>query len=364
MVYTSDLIQIMLALAVGIYYLCIFFIWGSVLTRFCKIQLEKCFSHALIIGYLAYYLLFECVALPMKIYGCSVTRLSQVWLGIIVVLTLAAILLNGQYIGRLFAVWRKEFPVKRKYIGIFGGLTLLIFLIIITVTPVTMGVQDDSYYIANVMTSLVTDSIQQYDYATGALLSGYDLAYFIPMYPIHGAVICRLTSLHPMVENKWCSVFLVLLISNLIYRELSLRVCRGDERKSLQLFALMMFFRFNYVLWGKAASTFFFFRISEGKGILANLILPALILFFWEAMEKEIRFGWLTVELVILGAFSISMSSMFLVSVSLGCLMLAGLAGKKDLRLLIPYTACALPCVGLVVVYEMMIRGIITIPIL
>lgn len=362
MTYTSDTMQMVLAIAVTLYYLGIFFIWGTNITRICNVKQENRLSHTMIAGFLLYYLAFECVALPMKIQGASVTALSRIWFVIVGILTLLSILIHGRYMVKMLLEWGETLRGRGKYVGMFWGLTLLLFLIMVSITPVTMGVQDDSYYLADVMTSISTDSIQQYDYATGALRGGYDLMYFIPMYPMHSAVIYKLTSLHPLVENKWCSVFGVLLISNLIYAQLSLKVCKGNEKKSMQLLALMMFFRFNYVLWGKAASTFFFYRISEGKGILANVILPALILFFWEAMEKEKRFGWLAVELVILSAFSISMSSMFLVSVSLGCLMVAGFAVKRKLRLVLPYAACTAPCVALVVVYEALVRGIITIP--
>lgn len=362
MTYTSDTMQMILAIAVTLYYLCIFFIWGMNITRICKVRQETRPAHALITGFLLYYLIFECVALPMKIRGFSVTVLSRVWLVIVVVVTLLSILLHGQYMAGMLVDLKKSLRKRGRYVGVFWALTILIFLMIVTVTPVNMGVQDDSYYMADGMTSIATDTIQQYDYSTGALRSSYDLMYFIPMYPLHGAVVYKLTSLHPVIENKWCAVFMVLFISNLIYVQLSLKVCRGDEKRSMQLLALTTFFRFNYVLWGKAASTFFFYRISEGKGILANVILPVLLLFFWEAMEKEKRFGWLTVELVILSAFSISMSSMFLVSVSLGCLMIAGFAVKRELRLVLPYVAYTVPCVGLVIVYEALAQGIITIP--
>ncbi len=364
MTYTSDIVQMILAIAVILYYLFIFFVWGTNLTRICKVKQENKIAHTLIAGFLLYYLVFECVALPMKIRGVSVTSLSWIWLAVVGVLTLLSIFIHRRYMIKMLAEWGKFFEDRVKYIGTFWGMTLLLFMLMVTVTPVTMGVQDDSYYIADVTTSIVTDTIQQYDYSLGSLQSSFYPMYFIPMYPMHGAVIYKLTLLHPIIENKWCCVFIALLLSNLIYAQLSLKVCKGNEKKSTQLLVLLMFFRFNYILWGKAASTFFFFRISEGKGILANIILPALLLFFWEAMEKEKRFGWLVVELVILSAFSISMSSMFLVSVSLGCLMVSGFAVKRDFKLVLPYAACTVPCIGLVIVYEALIRGIIALPIM
>lgn len=358
------MIQIVLAIVVTILYLIIFLIWGTNITRLCGTEKKIEIVHALLFGYFMYYLAFECVAIAMKILGLSVTFLTQVWIIVVTIVTIFSALANSRFMIQSVKQWMEEFSKKKGYYLVFSVLTIFIFVLIVSITPVTMGVQDDSYYIADVMTSIFTDTIQQYDFATGVQLSSYDLSYFIPMYPMHGAVVYKLTSLHPVVENKWCSAFVVLLLSNLVYWNLSRKVYRNNEKRAMQLLGLMMFFRFNYVLWGKAAATFFFYRISEGKGILANLILPALILFFWEAMEKERRFGWLPVELVILAAFSISMSSMFLVSVSLGCLMVAGFVTKRQAKLLIPYSVCTFSCICMVAVYEALVRGIITVPIL
>lgn len=363
MVFTDEKMQIVLAAVYFIYQICAFFILGSNLTKWMPLKRDNSVPITIICGYFVYYTFFECLALPMKIMGRALSELALSWLIVICCILVISIITNRTFLKSSLGSLKQELWNEKRSFFAFMVLIVVNFIMMLSLTPETMGVQDDSYYIADAVTSLFTDAIQQYHYATGELLSQYNMAYFIPMYPIHGAVIGRLLHLHPVIENKWSSVLVVLVLSELVYYLLAQKLYKGERKKSLQLLYLMTFFHINYVLWGKASGTFFYYRISEGKGILSNLILPALIMYFWEAIELGKKANWCALEFVILGGISICMSSSFLLPVALAGLMVGVIVKEKSIKRVISFLMLQFTCLCVLIVYELLVRGIIFIPI-
>ncbi|MCI8375964.1 MAG: hypothetical protein HFI29_11105 [Lachnospiraceae bacterium] len=361
MVFTDAKTQMILAILYFAYQIFAFFILGSNVTRFCSARRIQSIATALIIGYFIYYTLFECVALPMKIRGNSLYELAVTWSVVVGGVLIISVLLNEDYLKDSFRLLKQGVCSDKRFFGAFAVLILINFVLMVSLTAETMGVQDDSYYIADATTSLFTNTIQQYDYYSGQRITQHAAMYFIPMYPVHGAVVGKLLHLHPIIENKWCSVLSVLILSQLSYYLLAQKLLKGKKKKSLQLLYLMTFFHINYVLWGKASGTFFYYRLSEGKGILSNLIIPALILFFWEANESREKARWCALESVILGSVSICMSSLFLLPVAYAGLMAGAALKEKSLKKSPIFLMLLTPSLCALVVYQMMLRGMIVI---
>lgn len=363
MVFTDEKTQIILAVIYFIYQICTFFILGSNLTKWIPLKRDNSVPITMVVGYFIYYTLFECFALPMKIMGKSLSELTLVWFVVIGCILIITIIANRSFLINALDSFRQGISEKKRIFFAFMVLILVNFIVMLSLTPESMGVQDDSYYIADVVTSLSTDTIQQYHYATGEILSQYILDYFIPMYAIHGAVIGKLLHLHPIIENKWNSVLVVLMLSEFVYYLLAQKLYRGEQKRSLQLLYLMAFFHINYVLWGKASGTFFYYRLSEGKGILSNLVLPALILCFWEAIESEGKAKWCALEFVVLGGMSICMSSVFLIPVALVGLMMGAILKEKSLKRTVFFMKLLFPCLCVLIVYELLARGMLSVPV-
>ena len=363
MVFTSDLIQLILAIIYFIYEMLAFFVLGSNITRFWPERNTRTTLLTIIVGYFIYYVLFECLALPLKIIGTSLGFLAFSWMIIIFILLGLSICFNRKYLKELLYQLFNGINRNKKIFYCISGLTILIFIMILSITPVTMGVQDDSYYIADVMTSLFTNTIQKYDYIKGTMLNNYEQSYFIPMYPIHGAVVGWLIHLHPIIENKWCNVLIVLIMTNLVYYLLALKIFKSNKKKSFYLLVLMTFFNLNYNLWGNSAGTFFFYRISEGKGILSNLVLPAILLFYWEASRIKKTAAWKALKIIVCGGISICMSSVFVMPTLLAGLFGASFIITREKLYVLRFLEVLAPCMIVFAFYVLLENGIIIIPI-
>lgn len=359
----NNTVQLALAFGAVIYYFLAFFLFGVCITRHLK---DKLFSVSLtlVVGMLMYFLLFETMALPMKIKGQPLHVLGNAWFSTAAVLMVLSLVLNGKFLWRTGKSWWKR---KRKEKGFLIGFVLLIlvqYVLILSLSPVYMGVRDDYYYIGDVTTSVYKDSIQQYCHYNGRKLERFDPSYFIPMYPMHSAALCKLTGLHPIIENKWASLFVMLVLCNMVYYLLGRMVYSRDWKKLLILLAVIAAIFFQLQSNGLTVGIFYYYRLSEGKGVLGNLILPGIILFFARIVkDSDSYWNWVLLLLAVMSGYTIAMSSMFLIPVSLGCLFLAFLVGKRTGRYLIHMGICVIPCIVVLVVYQLSLKGVIPLPI-
>lgn len=352
--------QIILAVGVTIIYFFCFFLMGLPYMY----ALEKNnFSIPLttIIGMLTYFLIFEAIALPMKIFGIPLHILAFTWLVILIILGVGLFVHYYAYIRRGFKCWTGAKRDDRHFLFWLIVLIGIQLFIILINTPVYMGVRDDSYYIADITTSLYKDSIQQYDHISGQKMAHFNRSYFLPMYPMQSAVICYLTGLHPIIENKWCSLLVMLVISNMVYYEMAKQVFPNKDKKRIFLLLFFCFvINYNIQSYGVTTGIFYFYRLSEGKGILGNILLPGLVYFFSRIVKDDDNIvNWIMMFILIVSSFSIAMSSMFLVPVSLTGLFGSFLFVKRKWKTCLPIGICMLPCIGVLIFYVLMTKGYI-----
>ena len=182
------------------------------------------------------------------------------------------------------------------------------------------------------------------------------------MYPVHSATICRLIGVHPIIENKWCSLLVMLGICNIIYYQMAKMVFSDRDKRKI-FFTLFFCFIINYNIqsYGVTTGIFYFYRLSEGKGILGNILLPCLVYFFARIVkDSENKLNWLIMFVLILSCFCFAMSAMFLVPVSLTGLFGSFLLVKKQWKMCIPIGICMLPCIAVLIFYVLMTKGYIS----
>lgn len=353
--------QIVLAVAVIIIYFLMFFLMG--IPYMYRMRKEE-FSISLImlIGMCTYFLVFEIIALPMKIFGMPLHVLSYTWLAVLIMVGIEVLACYHSYIQESVKNWKRDRWNERYFWILVAALICIQLVLILINTPVYMGVRDDSYYIADVCTSVYKDSIQQYNYATGQKMDYFNGNYFLPMYPVHSAAICYLIDLHPIIENKWCSLLVMLVVCNIIYYQMAKMVFPNRDKRKIFLTHFFCFvINYNLQSYGVTTGIFYFYRLSEGKGILGNILLPCLVYFFARIVrDGKNKINWLMMFILILSSFSFAMSAMFLVPVSLTGLFGSFLLVKKQWKACIPIGICMLPCIGILLFYILMTKGYIS----
>ena len=352
----EDVMQLLLAGGVAVFYFLMFFLIGIFYMR--GLKKEK-FSVSLVIiaGIFTFFSFFEMLALPMKILGLPLHKLSYTWLGCLMVIGVFSFIYNYSYAKSNIKSWITE-KKNEKRIWFFMAILLGVqFFLILRNTAVYMGVRDDYYYIGDICTSIFKDSIQQYSHYTGQKMGGFDNSHFLSMYPMQSAAVCQITGLHPIIENKWSFLLVILAGSNMVYYQLAQIVFPDqDKKKIIGVLVMCTIISYNLQSYGVTTGIFYFYRLSEGKGILANLILPCMVYYFARIIRDcNNKVNWLMMFVLICSSYSIAMSAVFLVPVSLAGMFVGFLMVKKQWKYCLPVGVCFIPCV-IVMCLQFMIR--------
>lgn len=335
-------------------FLGIFFLVGSLVT--CRFQKEE-FSviYTTLIGFFLYFLLFQCIALPMKLLLQPLSLLSVTWLAVLTSVVLISLVVNRKS-------WRKALR-HRKTSGFRAAAVILTVGILIQIIFIINNIQygsiaDASYYIGDTARSVATNTIEQYDQYTGLKRSSLSAIYVLLTYTAHNSVISYSTGIHALVIWRELMGSLVIVLSNLVVYQIARSVLKKNERLSLIAwgfwFAVMFF---TYSIY--SPSGFLFYRAFEGKTILAVVIIPMMILQMIRSIYSrfENRHFWEAV-IVDLGAIPFCMSSMMLLPVVLTIFYIPSMIAFRKKKALWQYLILTGICLAELICYLLFSKGI------
>jgi hypothetical protein len=336
--------------AVILLYFFFYYAVGSILLHLFP-RTEFSVPQTLILGFFLYFFLFSVVALPMKLLLQPLSRLSAVWAAILAVIVIAFLILERKQWKKHLAQWSAAFAGKQMYITLALFALILIQVVWFNLNDETYAIWDQSYYLGDTATSLYTNTISQYNPYTGRILEYLNPEYLLETYQNHGAVMCQLSGLHPMVENLTVMASVVIILYQLIFFEIGRTLFHGNRGKSVLFTAFVFLLNiFSYNLY--TAAEFLIIRPSEGKTILAVLIIPAIFCFFLKTVQQPAqRVWWYSSFVIILGSFGLNMSSVFMIPFEITAFYLPLAWKKKQLSIVIRYLLLLLPCILVAAAY-------------
>ncbi|MCD7764437.1 MAG: DUF6077 domain-containing protein [Lachnospiraceae bacterium] len=331
-------------------YLCFYYMFGSLAAKRIP-AISGSRPLKIIIGFFCYFFLFSVITIPLKVTLQPLSTLSRIWAGVLLLLTALSLFFFRKGRKQKLSSGREVFRGKQKTVFFLFLLLVLTQLIIVNLNRETYALWDQSYYIGDSATSLYTDTISQYDPYTGRILEKLDPEYLLETYQNHTAVMCQIFGLHPLVENRTVMASIVIILYNLIAWELGLVLFHGNRAKSLLMngfLTLLNFFSFNLY----TAAEFLLLRPSEGKTILAVLIIPSLLLFFLKTISEYLpRSWWACSFLVILGSFGLNMSAIYMIPFEISAFYLPLFIREKKLSIFRRLLILLLPCILMAAAY-------------
>ena len=313
-------------------------------------------------GFFLYYGLFTLFAIPLTYRWRPLSHLSHYWCGAVAVIMIISLIFCHR-------VWKEDFLYLRDFCLknklFLAGLGLLLAIQLLLVLYSYQFTLDAAYYVANVTTSLQTDSLNIYDPYTGDWQDHFEMRYFFATYPLQDAVVCFLTGIPALVQTKGIMASMVLILTNLLYLFIGRELLGGEDKNKLlgfMFFAGLINFFFISIY---TSSNFLLTRTYEGKSILGNIILPA-IFYIYIRIRKEDENPLCRIVLFVIcfGSTVISNSANMLVPATLAVLFLPYIAEKllekkykRALVNLITLLLCMLPGLVLMLVYVAYVKG-------
>ena len=205
---------------------------------------------------------------------------------------------------------------------------------------------DDAFYVASATTAVATDSIFQYDPYTGIYLDIYPVRYALSPLPIYISVLSKLILIHPAIVAHTILPAVLIPFSYIILALLGKRLF--SDRSSAVLLFLMFICFLN--IFGNISvytnSTFLLFRIWQGKAMLANIILPAILYYSLRTMPEKTNIGnWVMLFACALAACLVSSMGIILAPIMIVCLGFLFACNKRDIHTLIYSLVCCTPCI-------------------
>lgn len=306
----------------------------------------------LVFGFLIYFFGFEIFALPLMLMKQPLNVLSVLWTVTVICLTLFSCVKFSRY-------WKKIWHGRRhvRYSFSFFLMFLLILAQCIFVVFWTDNSADAAYYVANVSANVATNTINIYEPFTGELQDAFYLRYLFGLYPVHNSVVCQVTGIHPLLLTKTVMSVFTVVFSYLLYAEIGKKLFPEKPENIWRMICFLSLIQFFFHTTYSNAS-FLLTRGYEGKAILANIIVPAVLylgLCLYENTND--RVVWSMLFLAAVAGVNISMSGMSIIPVAESAVILPVIICHKKWRKLINYGICLVPSVVILVVYIMGSRG-------
>lgn len=325
-------------------YLFLYFSAGMLLIRLVPDR-EYSIPRTLILGFFLLHFLFFIITIPLKITLQPLSLLSGIWAAVLLLIVLAFFITCRKQWSSILSCIKNAFTGKAKYSTILFLILVAVQIVLINSNDETYAIWDQSYYLGDSVTSWYTNTISQYNPYTGRILDKLNTEYLLETYQNHTSVMCQLLNIHPMVENLTIMGSIVVILYNLIALEIGKYFFHGNrERSILLVFFLTLLNFFSYNLY--TAAEFLFIRPSEGKTILAVLILPALLYCFMKITEDyACTTWWIYSFLIILGSFGLNMSSIFMIPFEISAFYIPYAIHKKKFSIFLRYILLLLPCI-------------------
>ncbi|MDE7267527.1 MAG: hypothetical protein K2N89_08690 [Lachnospiraceae bacterium] len=309
-------------------------------------------------GWFVSFFTFELTAVPFILLEKSFTAFVITYTLLVTVLFVCSVWASRS----VWADYKKNIcAVKSQPLLVKAG-WLVAFLLI--GAQVFMAVRyeyydgDDAYYIATSVLTNTFDTMYLRDAYTGYIYP-LDARHALAPTPIYQAWLSRLSGIHPTIvahsvlSAVWL-VFMYCIYGQIGNRLLPISKKEGRAKSNFRpvfLILIALWFAFgNISLY--TAETFAMTRTWQGKGMMAGMVLPALVLCLISLSRDKVRPGiWMLYECVLVSAvFATSISFMLIPTIVGVAAVIIGIK-KKSVREAAKIFVCCVPCLLLSVCY-------------
>lgn len=315
---------------------------------------------ALVLGFFAYYALFQILYLPCMVWKIRLSVLGTVWLAFCLVMGIFSPVFCRDLWGKAFLAACRRKRRRKGEILLAGAVLCLIGFQIYYMVRYGYNGYDTQYYIGAVNTSVYTDTMFVYNAVTGMKEQELPLRYALSGFYMNAAVFCRFFHAMPVLYMRYVTGILCSLLANSILYEIGRlffeknRV-RGGCWMVIWGVGLNFLFRSMYT-----TSEFLMLRSYEAKAFCANVVLPGIFLAcMWIWKKADHRKWWVYLGLMTFSADTISMSAIVTAPAMVGALLLGKVLASKGSRRIGSALLCLLPCILYLGAYLLTMKGIL-----
>lgn len=327
-----------------------FYAWSFFAQKTINISFQG-MAERIVFGFLTYFIFFQIIALPIVLLKQSLTLLTWIWLGIMIVTVLFAAVNRKVIIGCFY-----------ENMKILKNVTMIVMILVVCATVFFAALQsyngwDTGMYIGGMNQSLSTDTFYFYNGNIGVRQENLNLRYALSMFYVHFTVLCRVFHIEARIMMFYCARALCVMLSSMIVYLFGKKLFLQEMEKAVWMVLVWMVF--NWFATALHTSAYFLFvRGYEAKGYCANVILPLLLYGIYSILQKDIKENWKKVALVAFASVPISMSSLAIVPMAIGIMgLVLMIKEKRVLSVINKCFLCVLPNLCYLFIYVLYDKG-------
>ncbi|MBE5866194.1 MAG: hypothetical protein E7292_08285 [Lachnospiraceae bacterium] len=291
---------------------------------------------------------FLVICVPMILLRQSFSLVSTLFHGYQGVLLLAAIVLGIYKKCRRVGIQKKEIGKKTGMATKIWWVVFWLLLILQWVLTIFLAYEegDDAFYFATATITEQSDTMYLLLPYTG-YATGLDARHGLAPFPVWIAYLAKVSEIPALVVAQVILPLALLGMSYGIYYLMAKHLCTEKE-ETVPLFMVLteiLFLFGGYSLF--TAENFMLVRASQGKAVIAGIILPFLMYLLMRLMrnmQKQERSGiafWILFATTMAAACLCSTQGTILSCVLIGIAGLCVAVSYKKIRLLIPLVLCS-----------------------
>lgn len=242
-----------------------------------------------VFGSIALWGLFQLIAVPMIWTRQTLTLVSMLWLGLLILAFFAGIIFlykkkNVRFSTKGVSAWLSGLRTAEPsaVIWLLAAAALILFQCWTYIFRQHIDF-DDSRFVVTAVDAYFSDTMLQIHPATGELMTGFygELSKDLTSpWMIYMAMLARFTRLHPAVIAHTLYPPVLLLVSYAVYWLIAGELFPKDRTSRSMFLAFAAFIQMFFAGTTKTHSVFTLIRIWQGKACVACIIIPLLFLLF------------------------------------------------------------------------------------
>lgn len=348
--------QILQWLVLGLLVTIVPFLLGTIPVKYMN-RFQRTPAMMYLCGWFVSFSVFELVSVPFILLERSFMEVVVIYSLVIMILLVVSVWNGYKVIAQLWSwkSWWKD-VAKMSWWTRLGWFVVAILLVIQLIHAVVFEYYDgdDSYYVAQAVMTKTFNTMYLRDNYTGYIYP-LDIRHALSPTPVYIAWMSKVSGIHPTVIAHSVLSVAWLVLMYCIYEQIGKRLL-AKNKDWLPLFLIFIevwFLYGNISLY--TSETFAMTRTWQGKGLMAGVIFPALLLSLIYLADQKTRFGnWLLFLTVILSAvFATSIAFMLIPTIVGLSAVLIGWQKRSAKTVLLMGAGC-LPCILLGFCYLML----------
>lgn len=331
--------NIIIVCSVLLFQLLSFFSFGLLLFKLIKIT-PTSITITLFSGFIFYFCIFGIITIPLILTFQPLSLLTTIIISVTFIGIIVALLLCRH----MWLDLVKTIPATIR----LHSYTLSFIIIVVLFQQLAVfthidNTPDGSYYIGKVTTDVYTNTMGLFDPYTGNKLYALDSRRVFACFQEYNAVISQFFQIHPLKQAKLIMPTILSLFTSILYYHIGMQLFHNNPKKVVKFMWLLFFLDlYNNTIY--TSSSFLLLRTYEGKSILANILIPGILLYFlYLCKDYNTHFPKIMLLLLSFSSCFFSSSSMLIVPVELTAGLLPLIIRERSKKGLLYYFLCIIP---------------------